>query len=74
MFINKKCLKAIFSVKPEQLAKSKKECKFLKSFFKLSLDIYPSLRYYIHTTCQFNSHSMDRPDKRKTARDSRFVG
>ena len=36
--------------------------------------MYAGLGYFVRITYQYSSQSMGRPDKRKAARDSRFIG
>ena len=77
IFINRKCLKAISSVKTKKVTKSfqRKNINFWNHFLKLFFNIYTTgLGYFFYTTHQFNSQSMGGPDTRKSARDSRFVG
>ena len=77
-----KCLTAITSVKTKNKKKetkkiqtfSKKEYKLLKQFFKPFLNICTALGYFILPTYQFNAQSTGRPDKRKAAQDSGFLG
>ena len=60
--------------KKKKITKPKKEYKFLKPFFRVLLNIHIGLGYFIRTAYQFSSQSMGQPYKRKTARDSLFVG
>ena len=66
-------LKSIFSSKNKANNQtfSKKEYIFLKSFFKLFLNIYIDIGHFIRTAYQLNLQSMGRPDKRKTAREKK---
>ena len=54
--------------------KPKKEYKFSKPFFKFFFNMYAGLGYFVRSTYQYNSPSMGHPDKRKAARDPRFIG
>ena len=77
IFINRKCLKAISSVKTKKVTKSfqRKNINFWNHFLKLFFNIYTTgFGYFFCTTYHFNSQSMGRPDTRKSGRDSRFVG
>ena len=69
-------LKIIFSSKNKTNNEtfSKKKYTFLKLLFILFLNIYTNIGHFIRTAYQLNLQSMGRPDKRKAARDSQFVG
>ena len=54
--------------------KPKKEYKFSKPFFKFFFNMYAGLGYFVRSAYQYNSPSMGHPDKRKAARDPRFIG
>ena len=57
IFMNRKCFKAISSVKT----------KIFETLFSVFWNIYTGPGYFILTAQQFNSQSMGRPDKRKPA-------
>ena len=69
-------LKSIFSIKNKtnNQTYSKKEYTFLKSLFKLFLNIYADIGHFIRIAYQLNLQSMGRPDKRKASRDSQTAG
>ena len=69
-------LKSIFSSKNKTNNQtfSKKEYTFLKSLFKVFLNIYTDMGHFTRYENRLNLQSMDRPDKWKVVRDSQFVG
>ena len=65
-------LKRIFSIKnkPNNQTFSKEEYTFLKSLFKLFLNIYTDIGHFICIAYQLNLQSMGQPDEQKASRDS----